>query len=370
MKIQFDKTPENLDLLAKMGSRNSEESKASQEIFAAFLGDVVQKVIENVATSSLIYDTITYSESSRPSYPLDLYYDEGEGLVQTWSQSRAGGLPTSELSEVKELKFAPYTIGSAVSIQKSYARNLNLDVVSKAINRMASEVMEQQERNAWATIVKAAATATTNGSDHIITSGTESTFILDDMNRLMTLFDDLNVSFTGGTSVSSLTSLTDLFMSSLMMEAVRGFSYNPVNTQGSKGTTGTASSGVVALPDNIRENFFRTGRAVELFGVTLHKLIELGTSKKYNTLFGTFASNGIAHGGGNFATADDDLILGLDLSRGAFVRPVTTDSETGSEISINVDDQFYSREDKMGWWTQIEESRLCVDGRAITTLIV
>jgi len=67
----------------------------------------------------------------------------------------AGGLPTSQVEGMKEVKIATYRLDSAVSFNKRYARRARLDVVSKAIERMANEVLIKQERNAWAVILKA-----------------------------------------------------------------------------------------------------------------------------------------------------------------------------------------------------------------------
>ena len=67
----------------------------------------------------------------------------------------AGGLPSSHVEGMKEVKIQTYRLDSAVSFNKRYARKARLDVVSKAIERMANEVLVKQERNAWAVLLKA-----------------------------------------------------------------------------------------------------------------------------------------------------------------------------------------------------------------------
>ena len=89
-------------------------------------------------TASNIFVDSQFDEDDSPSYPLDLYYGEGEGHVTVWSQNMAGGLPTSEVSGMQEVKIATYRLDSAVSFNKRYARRARLDVISKAIERMAN----------------------------------------------------------------------------------------------------------------------------------------------------------------------------------------------------------------------------------------
>lgn len=368
--IQLEATPELKQLLKDMGSKNRTESLAAQEIFAEFLQPTAKKVLDNASTSAAIFKTVTYEDSERPSFPLDLYYDEGEGYVTVWSQSRAGGIPSSEVAGIDELKFTTYTIESAVNIKKQYARHANVGVASKAVNRMVSEMREQQERNAWAVVMKMLATASTNGADHIITSGTQDSFQIDDLNNMITEFDDINTSFTGGTPINGYSQLTDIFVSSRTMGQVRAFAYNPINAKGANSATGDANSGVIALPENLRGEFFRSGEAADLLGITFHKVLELGDNKKWSALFDGFVGTStVAHGSSQFAT-DDQLAIGMDLQRDAFIRPVSLESETNAEIAVGVDDQFLTREDKMGWWAKIEEGRLCIDARAIIGVVI
>ena len=54
-------------------------------------------------------------------------------------------------------------------MNKRYARKARLDVVSKAVERMANEVLVKQDRNAWAVILKALAEAETGGNKHLLT---------------------------------------------------------------------------------------------------------------------------------------------------------------------------------------------------------
>jgi len=52
------------------------------------------------------------------------------------------------------------------------------------------------------------------------------------------------------------------------------------------------------------------------------------------------------------------------------IRAVATDSESGSEFDLVVDDQFVSRSQKIGYYGSLEEGRMLLDDRVLTGIIV
>lgn len=370
MNIKIKNTPEQVELIKAMGSRNAIVAREAQEAFAAFLGPVIQKVLYKAGTASSVYTDAEYDEDDSPSYPLDLYYNENSGYVTVWSQNTAGGLPTSEVTGGGEVKFHTYRLDSAVSFQKRYARRSRLDVVSKAVERMANEVLVKQERNAWAVLLKALAGASTTpkgGSalKHVITSATTS-FGLADLNALMTRMKRINSDYDGGTPAAPFSKgVTDLYVSPEVMQKIRGFSFTPLDT------------GVSApqLPENVREEIYRAAGAGSIFGINITELLELGTGKKYNTLFGTFLAGGNnlgnVAGNADFNGSGDEIVIGIDNSKGAFIRPVARQAESGGTFTALPDDSFNNnRVDKTGFYGFIEEGRICLDARAIAGISV
>lgn len=374
MKLKLKNTPEQVELVKQMGSKNLTESREAQEAFAAFLGPVIQKVLLTAGTASAIYTDAEYDEDDSPSYPLDLYYDEGVGYVTVWSQHMAGGLPTSEVTGVAEMKIATYRLDSAVSFNKRYARKSRLDIVSKALERMGQEILIKQERNAWAVILKALAEASTTpyGSSllkHILKSDTENKFVLNDMNRMLTLIKRLNESFSGNTPAAPFSSgITELYMAPEIMEQIRAFAYNAV------GNTN------VDLPANIRESVYHGSGMAEIYGVNLVEMIEFGDGKKYNTLFDSFTSGQSVPGHDSDVWDDagggttDQILVGLDNTRGSFIRAVSRGTESGGgTFTALPDDQFAGygqRIEKVGFYGHLEEGRVCIDSRAIVGLVV
>jgi|7_EtaG_2_1085326.scaffolds.fasta_scaffold00888_14 hypothetical protein len=387
MKLKLKNTPEQVELIKALGSRDQTVSAEAASAFASFIGPVISKVIATAGTSNLIFSDVRYDEDDSPSYPLDLYYDESEGYVTTWSQNIAGGMPTSQVEGVAEMKIATYRLDSAVSFLKKYARKSRLDVISKALERMAQEVLIKQERNAWAVILKALAQATSahstayaqtdqNGG-HILASEKMGDFKVNDLSRMLTLMRRLSTSWSGHTPAGGdAYGLTDLFVSPEIKQQIRAFAYNAMNSV-------SDTRGTVALPDNVREDIFRAAGTSEIYGVRISDLLELGMAKKYNTLFASFlgASQTIAH---DDSDADQDdvfsnsaevgtghqILIGLDGSRESFIRPVAVQHDSGGTFSALPDDQFAARADKTGFYGFLEEGRVCIDAKAIVGMVV
>ena len=358
MKLKLKNTPEQVELIKAMGSRDANVAREATQAFAAFIGPVVSKVLMQAGTASAVYSDLAYDEDDNPSIPLDLWVGEGEGYTTVWSQNVAGGLPTSNVEGFSELKVATYRLDSAVSMLKRYVRRGRLDVVSKAVERMTNEVLVKQERNAWAVVLKALAEAQSNGADHLerITGGA---LTLGGLNSLITLVKRINTSYAGGTTDSSY-GLTDLFVSPEIKGDIRAFAYNQVTNSSTD------------LPAGVREEIFRNAGAQEIYGIAIHEMVEFGVGKKYNTLFNSFYGG---TNGGNPLDFDqgnsgDEILVGLDLTKDAFVRPVARNSETGGTFTALPDDQFVTRADKVGFYGSLEEGRVCLDGRAVAGLIV
>ena len=380
MKLKLKETPEQVELIKALGSKNPTEAAQAAEAFAAFIAPVAQKVLQQAGTAGMIYQDSVYDEDDNPSIPLDLFFDAGTDYVSVWSQGIAGGLPTSQVSGLSELKIATYRLDSAVGFLKKYARRSRLDVVSKGLERMAQEVLVKQERNAWAVILKALANALTGTNKHVAVSATSDVFQIHDLNKLMTLNKRINESFANGTPDTAYSNgITDLFVSPEIMEQVRAFAYQPMNTRAGGGGT----TGLVALPDNMREGIYRSAGMNEIYGVALHELNELGIGKKYNVLFDALLTSdsvtGIGTGGtavaydaaNTWAKATDQLVVGVDNSKGAFIRPVATqDNASGGSFTVLPDDQFTQRADKTGFYGFLEEGRVCIDSRAVVGLVV
>jgi hypothetical protein len=375
MRLKLKDTPEQNQMVMAMGSKNMNVAREAQEAFAAFIGPVIQQLLLRAGSASTVFTDSTYNgDSDSPSYPLDLYYNENAGLVQVWSQNVAGGLPTSELYGLSEMKIATYRLDSAVSFHKRYARKARLDVVAKAVERMANEVLIKQELNAWAVILKALAEAsstysTQTNKKHVIASAAANVFTVGDLNNLLILIKRINSSIGGGTAVQPYSKgITDLYVSPEIMGQIRAFAYNPIFPT----TISSPTTSVTQLPDSARESLYQNGGVQSLYGINLVELNEFGDGQLWNVLFNTFttAQNVPGSNSGAWQTVDQ-ILVGIDNTRGAFIRAVDKDSDTGSTFNAEVDDQFnLKRVDKAGFYGSLEEGRVAIDARACAGIAV
>ena len=380
MKITIKRTEDQLALVRAMGSNNREEAYEAQAAVADLLGPVVSEVINSAPTVGNLYTSLSYGEDDNPSLPLDLFHDiTDEDYIQVYSQQVAGGLPYSQVFPAhNELKFSTYTLDSALAFDRKYVRKARLDVVSKTFTRMAQEVLLKQTKTAFnvlaTALVKGQGTSATAGSQ-IIGSTTENRFVLDDFNRLITKSKRINSSFNGGTPVGGTKSgITDLLVSPEMVEQLRSMAYNPINTVDADGSSAGATDGQVA-PDVLRQELFNAAGLPSFYGINIMEINQMGINQTFNKLFAAVvtAEGATVVGGGNtgtFAQGTDEIVIGIDRSKDALIRPVVVGEGSPSELQVLVDDQFSVRQNKIGYYGKVEEGRICIDDRALIGLAV
>lgn len=368
MQIKLKNTSQQIELVKAMASKNVETAMKARDAFAAFIGPIIQQVINLLGTSNLIYVDWPYDEDDMPSIPLDRFYGAPVNNVQVWQQSEAGGLGSSLTSGLTEMLVSTFKLDTAISLRGKEVRRGRLPAISLALNRASQELLRKIERNGWFIVLKALAEASTNGTKHTITSTTQDVLQVDDFNRLINLVDDINVAFDGGTPDSQYTTgPTDMFLSPRMLREIRSWSYQPMNTRAVPDTSESTST---PLPDSIREQIFRAGGNPEIFNITLHKQLELGTGKRYTNIFAGLATAGIAAGGGNFNAASDEVVIGADLTKGAAISPIAQNAEYGTTLVMEPDTQFSNRSDKIAFAGGVEKGFAVVDSREFCALVV
>jgi hypothetical protein len=379
MKITLKRTPEQVDLIKAMASKNRDTAYAAQVALAEFIGPVVSEVINNAPTLSNLFTPLQYNADDNPSLPLDLYYNIfDEDYIRVYSQSVAGGLPTNMVQPTaSELKFTTYTLDSAVAFDRKYASRSRLDVIGKTFTRVAQEVLLKQERTSSNLLMTALAEATNGKASfsaknrNVFRTTAANVFQLNDLNKLITKAKRVNASWSGGTPTGARHGITDLLVSPEVVESIRSMAYNPVNTR-------QATSGVTSIPatDAIRTEVWKSSGVTEFFGINIMEILELGDGKRYNTVFDTVAgtTDYLDHdsttASSQFAGATEQIIVGLDRSRDALVRAIAVDSDTGSEFNLVADDQFSIRQQRIGYYGSLEEGRMVLDNRALVGLIM
>lgn len=364
MKITIKRTEDQLALVRAMGSNNREEAYEAQAAVAELLGPVVTEVINNAVTVGNLFTTLTYQADDNPSLPLDLFHDvTDEDYVQVYSQQVAGGLPYNQVFPAhNELKFSTYTLDSALAFDRKYAKKARVDVVSKTFTRMAQEVMLKQERTAFnvlATALVGGDSISATAGDHIIAAA-GANLVLDDFNNLITKSKRINSSFVGGTPVGgSKAGVTDLLVSPEVVEDIRAMAYNPVNTR--QATSGTTS---MAAPEELRSQLYSAAGLPSFYGINIIEILEMGSGQRFNKIFDA------VKGSVSFTEGSEQILIGVDRSRDALLRPVVLDEGSTGELNVLVDDQFSVRQNKIGYYGKVEEGRVCIDDRALCGIIL
>ena len=75
MNITLKRTPEQIELIQAMGSKNRDTAYEAQVALAEFIGPVVNEVVNQAPTLSNLFSSFSFNADSNPSLPLDLYYD-------------------------------------------------------------------------------------------------------------------------------------------------------------------------------------------------------------------------------------------------------------------------------------------------------
>ena len=383
MKITLKRTPEQVELVKAMASRNRSVAYEAQVALAEFIGPVLAEVLNNAPTVSNLFNSLQFVADDNPSIPLDLYYNiSDEDYVRVWSQSHAGGLPSNQvLPTASELKLATYTLDAAVDFDRRYAAKSRMDVVGKTFTRVAQEILLKQERTSATLLMTSLAGADINSSPNlnnkqIFRTATADTVLMADFNNLMTLAKRINSSWIGGTPTTRVRGITDIVCSPEVVASIRAMAYNPVNTTAVPDTT---ESTVLAAPDQLRNELYQNAGLDSFMGVNILEFNEMGKGEKFNTIFDTAAGGqkySVYGDSGDadarsavFAAATDEIIVGVDRTRDSLMRVVATDPDSSSELNLIADDQYSVRQNKIGYYGQIEEGRVVLDNRVLMGLV-
>ena len=388
MNITLKRTEEQVELVKAMASKNRNVAFEAQAAAAEFVGPVLSEIMNTAPTLSNMFSSFSFNQDDNPSLPLDLYYDVTDtDYLEIWGQQVAGGLPSNSIVPThSEVKFATYRLETAVDFDRRYAARSRLDVVSKTFTRLAQELLIKQEHTSANLVlgVLAKASTSTNLGDlgHVIKSANSSQFLLADLNALLTRAKRLNGSWSGGTAVNGTRGVTDLIVSPEIMGEIRAMAYNPINTKDSSGTTGAAIAPESSIPGTevMRNELYNNAGATELYGISITESNELGagTTSRFNSIYNTVLADGDPGDQGtdvtantkDFAVANDEILIGIDRSRDSLMRAIATDSDSGSELSLVADDQYSIRQNKIGYYAQLEEGRMVLDKRAVTGIVV
>lgn len=378
LKISFERTPEQLDLVKRMGSKNRTESMAAAEALAAVVAQPILQVIEQAPVITNLYQPESYSAGAPSTLALDPYFDvRARNFLNVWTQSQPGGTAQNFNDGATEMWVQTIPMFSEVSANKNQLRAGNLNYLAAYLTRLVQEVLLVQETNAAFTLFNSAAGARIDGNGAntatnnitVARSATAGVWQLDDWNTTEIGYDRTTASWVGGTPVNDTRAITDLLGSPEWMGQIRAIAYQPQNTRQGAVTVQGGSS--IAAPEAVREEIFRGGGIPTLFGVDLHKVYEMGVGRNYNNVYSTAIGN-IAlpvNGGGfggtagaAFNTNAEQVVVGLNTAMFDLVKLSMV--EENSEFSLTVDDQFTLRQDRLGFIGGQQVGFVSVESRA------
>ncbi len=378
LQISFDRTPEQLDLVRRMGSKNKTESMAAAEALAAVMTQPILQVIEQAPVISNLYQQMQYSAGAASTIALDPYFDvRARNFLNVWTSSQPGGNAQNFNDGATEIWVQTFPEVSEVSANKNQLRAGDLDYLAAYLTRLTQEVLLVRETNAAFVLFNSLAGARIDGNGAnnatnnltVARSTSAGVWQLDDWNTTEIGYDRTTASWVGGTPVNDQRSITDLLGSPEWMGQIRSIAYQPQNTRQGAVTVQGGSS--IAAPESVREEIFRGGGIPTLFGVDLHKVYEMGVGRPYNAVYATavgntlLPANGAGFGGtagAAFNSATEQVVVGLNTAMFDLVK--LTMNEFNSTFSLVADDQFTLRQDRVGFIGQETYGFVSVEGRA------
>lgn len=375
-KVQLSRTsPEQKALLQALASDDLNVRLPAYTAMAEFITQVAQKVIEQAETLTNWYVALPFDANQSQTIPLDALFDlegeEGQQYIRIWSQTQAGNLATNVPHANQEVPFQTYPLNSAISFDERHLREGRVDWASKALNRALAGFLNERTRMAsenWlGTLAQAEGDLAGTPLPNVIRGEFEDEFRITDLNRLWTLMSRLNTSWYGGTPASVLGAMggiTDIAMSPKRVEDIRNMAFNPLNNKGTGDIEGT---------ENLRNSIYNTAGIPGLYGVNIVQFNELDVvgPKRWASIFET-AANGKTFEGSAFDKDNEELILAVDASRETAYRPYETNAASGldEEIRVRPDNQFFNREEKVGFYMGSRQGNIIVDTRGMAGLII
>lgn len=357
-------------LIAMFDDNKAKAAEARTAVAINLLTPAIRQVVDTAPVMSNLFEQELVPDGY--SYPVDMFYNvTNENFFVSWSSNQNEEMPQKNkvVPSLHELKFDTFILESSVYFGQKHARQNIFGMVEAAINRMAQEILLKQDRNAARVLMHALANAVgpDGSTKHIVRTNTADTFIISDINRLISNHDRINAAWDGGTPNTEYAAITDLYISPEVFEQVRSWAFNPQNTKG------TASD--IPATEQMRNDLYRNAGNAEFWGVSLNKLFELGVGKKYNTMFA--AAAGVltypGYGGGaasGFNPATEEIMIAVDRSKGVLKAPVVSDGDYPGPLTIRSNNDIPENKREIGWYGGKQIGALVADDRVLAGIIV
>ena len=330
MPINERPSDDFINLLRKTGDADVNVAAAAQREFAKALELPLRKGVLVGNIIGEIFETLPVEAGATTEYPLDLISPGLEGEHVAYTNPGHGRIPERSV-EGDYVMIPTYTIASSVDYLLRFAREARWDIVGRAMQVLEAGFTKKMNDDGWHTLLAAGVDRNILVFDADATSGLFS-------KRLVSLMQTVMRRNSGGNSASvGRGRLTDLYTSPESFEDVRNWGFDQID-------------------DSTRRDIYNApvegNPTLNIFGVTLHSLDELGEGQEYQSYFTSDL-------GGAVQASDVEVLIGLDQSMNdSFVMPIK------QQLQI-FEDPTLHRQQRAGYYGWAELGFGVLDNRRI-----
>lgn len=279
------------DLIVKSGDMDERLALAAQY-------ELAKALVEPLRQGVLVGDVVTniFEQRRMPygtpvEFPLDILAP-GEETQYVAYTNPGNGRIAENIVEGDYMTVPTYGITSAIDWLLRHAREARYDIVGRAMQILEAGFVKKINDDGWHTLLSAGADRNILIFDADASAGQFT-------KRLVSLMKVIMRRNAGGNTASiKRGKLTDLYMSPEGLEDIRNWGLDLIDD--------TTRREMYTAPD---------GGITNVFGVSLHDLIEFGENQEYQQFF-------TGNLGGSLNTGDLELVVGLDLgSNDSFLMP-------------------------------------------------
>ena len=278
----------------KVGSSDLNVAAAASREVAQAIETPLREVLLSGDIVNGIFSPGDFMDGQPVEYPLDLITPGQESEFVAYVVPGEGRIPERRV-EGDYLMIPTFSIGNSIDCGLRLIRDANWPVITRMMEILEAGFVKKMNDDGWQTILSAAVDRNILVNDPNATAGQFTP-------RLVSLMQSIMRRNGGGNSATLRRSkLTDLYVSPEAQADLRAW-------------------GLDLVADAVREQIFRTsdgsGDFINIFGVNIHDLDELGEGQEYQTYFTSTL-------GGSMAGGDLEICVGLDRQfDDSFVHPV------------------------------------------------
>ncbi len=317
-----------MKLYVQTGSNRMSESVAATENFAIALAEPLRQAVMLGDVVTDIYQKVALAPTAMPEFELDPIAPGTEHQYAAFTLNGHGYVPERHI-EGDYIMVPTFEIGAGIDWLLRYARNSRFDVMQRAVEVFKMGFTKKINDDGWHTLLASVVDRNIIVNDSDAAQGQFT-------KRLVTLLKTVMRRNGGGNSSSvNRGKLTHVYCSPEALDDMRNW-------------------GVDLIDEVTRRELYLAddGTFSRVFGVLLRDLDELGVGQEYQNFY-------TATLGGALAASDDELVIGLDLSKNdSFYMPVRRELEM-------TPDELMHRKGRAGLYGSMELGFAVMDNRRV-----